>query len=287
MPSYRLEVSPNARAFCKNKECKDSGVKIQKGELRFGTLVTIDEHTSWAYKHWGCVTPIQIANLQETTGGDTDLVDGYDELTPETQNKAKFALANGHVPDEDWKGDAEVNRPGQKGFRAKAPKAPRKKKGKKADDDDGDEDASADEKPKPKKRGRAAKDDEDVAPAPKKAKGRPKKAAVKEEEDIAGDDEDVAPAPKKARGRPKKATVKEEEEALEDKAEIEEPKPKQGRRKAAAKKEVKEDSSEDPEAEAEVEAPKAKRGRKTVAVVENEDKPVPQKRGRKKKVAEE
>jgi hypothetical protein len=47
-----LEVSENARAVCKNKECKDAGVKIQKGELRFGTLVTINEHTSWSYKHW-------------------------------------------------------------------------------------------------------------------------------------------------------------------------------------------------------------------------------------------
>jgi len=49
---YRVEISPNARAGCKNTECKNEGIKIQKGELRFGTLVTIQERTSWAYKHW-------------------------------------------------------------------------------------------------------------------------------------------------------------------------------------------------------------------------------------------
>jgi hypothetical protein len=45
-------LSPNARAVCQNKECKDAGIKIQKGELRFGSLAVIYEHTSWRYKHW-------------------------------------------------------------------------------------------------------------------------------------------------------------------------------------------------------------------------------------------
>lgn len=56
------------------------------------------------------------------------MVDGYDELTPEFQEKVQFALANGHVPDEDWKGDVEVNRPGEKGFRVKAKAAKKKAK---------------------------------------------------------------------------------------------------------------------------------------------------------------
>ena len=46
------EVCPNNRATCKNKACKDDKVRIVRGELRFGTLVTIEDHTSWAYKHW-------------------------------------------------------------------------------------------------------------------------------------------------------------------------------------------------------------------------------------------
>jgi hypothetical protein len=49
----------------------------------------------------GCVTPKQIENLVETCGGDTDMVDGYDELPAEFQEKIKFALENGHIPDED------------------------------------------------------------------------------------------------------------------------------------------------------------------------------------------
>ena len=61
------------------------------------------------------------------------MVDGYDELPAEFQEKIDFALKHGHVPDEDWKGDVEVNRPGQKGFRAKA-QSPKKKKGKKVDE---------------------------------------------------------------------------------------------------------------------------------------------------------
>jgi hypothetical protein len=60
------------------------------------------------------------------------MVDGYDELPPEYQKKVQFALDNGHVSDEDWKGDVDCNRPGQKGFRVKV-KTPKKKKGKTAD----------------------------------------------------------------------------------------------------------------------------------------------------------
>jgi hypothetical protein len=32
------------------------------------------------------------------------MVDGYDEVPDEYQEKIKFALENGHIPDEDWKG---------------------------------------------------------------------------------------------------------------------------------------------------------------------------------------
>lgn len=35
------EASPNRRAGCQSTECKKAGVKIQAGELRFGTFVTI------------------------------------------------------------------------------------------------------------------------------------------------------------------------------------------------------------------------------------------------------
>lgn len=97
-------MSPNNRAGCQNKECKDQAIKLVKGELRYAIQVTIKEHNSWQYRHWGCVTPKQIENLIETTEGDTDMVDGYDELPAEFQEKIRFALENGHVPDEDWKG---------------------------------------------------------------------------------------------------------------------------------------------------------------------------------------
>lgn len=56
---------------------------------------------------------MQIANLQSQVGPlddldlDSDLpaiLDGYDELSVEAQEKVKEALVHGHVADEDWKG---------------------------------------------------------------------------------------------------------------------------------------------------------------------------------------
>lgn len=60
----------------------------------------------------GCVSPKQIENVIEQLGGhgqfdidkDLDLLDGYEDLEPWAQEKIKYAVANGHVHDDDWKG---------------------------------------------------------------------------------------------------------------------------------------------------------------------------------------
>ncbi|KAL8821107.1 MAG: hypothetical protein Q9223_000799 [Gallowayella weberi] len=114
-----------------------------------------------------------------------EMLDGYEELPEDWQEKVKRAITNGHVDDEDWKGDLEQNRPGKRGFRSPAPK-----KKKKVEDEehsgaqDGGESPS---KAPPKKRGRAKKEDleedETEEPARKKPKAAAKKPAkVKDEE---------------------------------------------------------------------------------------------------------
>lgn len=58
----------------------------------------------------GCLTPAQIDNLVKSMGGieafeeDPNVLDGYDEVDEEAQEKIRTALQQGHVPDEDWKG---------------------------------------------------------------------------------------------------------------------------------------------------------------------------------------
>lgn len=58
----------------------------------------------------GCVTPKQIVNLIESSGGDTEMVDGFEELDDEYQKKIEYALAHGHVHDEDWNGVSSPKR---------------------------------------------------------------------------------------------------------------------------------------------------------------------------------
>lgn len=51
--SYKVDVSPSARARCRGKACAQQGTKIAKGELRLGILRMFDgEHESYVYKHW-------------------------------------------------------------------------------------------------------------------------------------------------------------------------------------------------------------------------------------------
>lgn len=45
-----------------------------------------------------------LSNWKDTSGGDMDLIDGYDELPADAQEKVERALQQGHVDDEDWKG---------------------------------------------------------------------------------------------------------------------------------------------------------------------------------------
>ena len=37
-----------------------------------------------------------------------DLLDGFEDLNEESQDKIKYALKNGHVHDDDWKGVSKI-----------------------------------------------------------------------------------------------------------------------------------------------------------------------------------
>lgn len=52
------------------------------------------------------MTPRQVAGLQEIVDEDKDfsLLDGFDELSEENQDKIREAVEQGHVADSDWKG---------------------------------------------------------------------------------------------------------------------------------------------------------------------------------------
>lgn len=52
----------------------------------------------------GCVTPLQIASIKDATEDDLDMLDGYEELPDDLQEKVKQSIENGHVSDEDWRG---------------------------------------------------------------------------------------------------------------------------------------------------------------------------------------
>ncbi|KAJ9667964.1 hypothetical protein H2201_001769 [Coniosporium apollinis] len=254
MPTaYRIELSPNNRAGCKDTECKNNGVKILKGECRLATLIEIQEKQSWAYKHWSCVSPKVISNMQVHCQGDLSLIEGYEEMPDEWQDKIARALEQGHIDDEDYKGDPQYNRPG-----AKKPRTPKAKKTKDEDNDDneaGEDGPESPTKPAPKKRGRPKAeptDEEAEAPAPKKSRGRPKKAAAEDAED-----EEEKPKPKRAsRAKKSKASQADVADEEEDEAadEPEPPKAKRGRKKKDA-----EDANGD---EDKAPAPKAK-GKKT------------------------
>lgn len=52
----------------------------------------------------GCVTPVQIQNLNKVIENNLEYLDGYTELDPSLQAVVKEALKEGHVDDSDWRG---------------------------------------------------------------------------------------------------------------------------------------------------------------------------------------
>ncbi|CAP67595.1 uncharacterized protein PODANS_1_14880 [Podospora anserina S mat+] len=129
MSGYRVERATTGRAGCKDPVCKKENIKIEKGQLRFGVWVTIMEHGSWAWRHWGCVSGETISNLQEYLSKDKngeynwDMLDGWEELEeyPDLRQKVQRVLNQGHIDAEDFNGDPEFNVPGQKGIRPRHP----------------------------------------------------------------------------------------------------------------------------------------------------------------------
>lgn len=302
--AFRIEVSPTSRAGCKNTECKKKGIKIEKAQLRYGAFITGPDWQSWSWKHWGCVTPKQIGNLNKDIEGDPSQLDGYDELPEDFQIKVANALEQGHVDDEDWGWDIEMNREGKNGYltlegkrRLKAeaqalkeeaagegsasPSKTDTKKRPHVKDDPDAEGAAENEgpatkkiKPRTKKGPEIKNEDadggsENDGPATQKTKSRTKKEPKIKNEYADGESENEAPVPKKTKPRIKKEP-KIKNEAAEVGSENEAPVPK--KTKAAIKKEKKA-NGDDGDGDFEQDTQPVKKGRRKAKKVKSEDEP--------------
>ncbi|MCJ1392687.1 hypothetical protein MMC18_005558 [Xylographa bjoerkii] len=211
---FRFEYAPSGRAGCKATECKKQGIKIDKGELRHGTFLEIQEHQSWAWKHWGCVTPVQIASLKKDIEGNLDYLDGYEDLNDDDKVKIRQALADGHVADEDWRYDVEMNRPGKRGFRSPAYKAQQKADKKAAEEQDL---GATPSKPPPKKRSRTKKENDSEEEGTSEQVVKKKRARVKKESNSEAEVRNVAEeATKTSPSRVKKERVDHDANGEED-----------------------------------------------------------------------
>ncbi|KAI7952753.1 hypothetical protein MJO29_008384, partial [Puccinia striiformis f. sp. tritici] len=133
MPGYRVEYASSGRAKCNGrKPCH--GTMIPKGQIRFGTWVTLHEHGSFKWRHWGCLTSPVLKNVSNELEGKIEELDGFEELQPADQDKIKKAFEDGKVDPADLpptavpeKIDDPVEEDGKKETkkRKRAPKKPK------------------------------------------------------------------------------------------------------------------------------------------------------------------
>ncbi|PLW11425.1 hypothetical protein PCANC_21286 [Puccinia coronata f. sp. avenae] len=96
MTGYRVEYASSGRAKCNGrKPCQ--GTAISKGQIRFGTWVTIHEKGSFKWRHWGCLTSSVLQNVSNELEGKIDELDGIEELESADQEKIKKAFQDGQV----------------------------------------------------------------------------------------------------------------------------------------------------------------------------------------------
>ncbi|KAG6301636.1 hypothetical protein E4U09_004937 [Claviceps aff. purpurea] len=263
MPQYRVELSGNNRAGCKDSICSKEKIKITKGELRFGTWVEIQDHGSWSWKHWGCVSGSQLQNLQEE---DADI-----------QEKVRRCVKQAHIDPEDFKGDPEKNRPGEKGIHLTA----KQKAAKEAEEAKMAETAKEAEPAKEAETAKEAEPAKDTEAAQESEAAKEAAAAETEgekSEDVKSAEakpEDVKSAEAKSEDTKPKATAKRGRKKAEanDGVEKDEPKAK----KAKSAETAKADKTDKP-------APATKSRGRTAASAEDgsgdeekEDKPAPEK----------
>mmetsp|Transcript_85258 Transcript_85258/g.150723 ORF Transcript_85258/g.150723 Transcript_85258/m.150723 type:complete len:127 (+) Transcript_85258:26-406(+) len=85
MDSYMVEPAKSGRSLCKvSKEV------IEKGELRFGSLVEFGGRASYQWRKLSCITPKVASNVVAKVGG-PDRVSGFDALSP--KQKVQFLKA--------------------------------------------------------------------------------------------------------------------------------------------------------------------------------------------------
>ncbi|KAF1848830.1 zf-PARP-domain-containing protein, partial [Cucurbitaria berberidis CBS 394.84] len=92
---YQVDV-PTRAAACRGADCLSKGIKVTKGELRFGISVPFDgEHGSWVYKHWKCMSPYDLKSAkehyeQDSFGGLENIRAEYKQVVEQTFKEGKI-----------------------------------------------------------------------------------------------------------------------------------------------------------------------------------------------------
>ncbi|EFP89054.1 uncharacterized protein PGTG_14895 [Puccinia graminis f. sp. tritici CRL 75-36-700-3] len=136
MPGYRVEYASSGRAKCNGrKPC--FGTAIPKGQLRFGTWVTLHEKGSFKWRHWGCLTSSVLKNVSTELEDKIEELDGFEDLQPTDQEKIKKAFQDGHIDPSDLPPSAvpeKTENPGEEDGKKEVKKRKRAPKKPKASD---------------------------------------------------------------------------------------------------------------------------------------------------------
>ncbi|KAF1917660.1 hypothetical protein BDU57DRAFT_546883 [Ampelomyces quisqualis] len=96
--AYKVDLATRGTASCRKPECPKGALKIAKGELRLGICVPYDDdHASWVYKHWMCISKCDLEGIQTRCNGDVSEIDGFSALPVEHQRVVGETMETGEV----------------------------------------------------------------------------------------------------------------------------------------------------------------------------------------------
>ncbi|KAL0067488.1 hypothetical protein AAF712_005478 [Marasmius tenuissimus] len=203
-PKFSLEYAAAARS-----KCRHCNQRIDRGAFRLGIATTANGRESYGYRHWGCVKPEELLEIQKL---DLGKVSKYDELHEDDKIRLSKAVEAGHISEEDRLDQtAKSNKAAEEQKELKEGKGKEKqdetekrerKKSKKRKEIEDEADKAAETEPKAKKQ-KAEQVAPKAAEAPAKERKSPRKS--KTLADVVPDSEDDEPiALKKPAGKPVK-----------------------------------------------------------------------------------
>ncbi|KAF2840203.1 hypothetical protein M501DRAFT_1056554 [Patellaria atrata CBS 101060] len=120
----KVDLATSNRSSCIGSLCKNQGIRIAKGDLMLCIPSFFQEHLTFKFKHWDCISPKELRQVKARVQSGN--LDGFDDLDEAAQALIKKDVETGEVtkrPPGELSGAVEAKKKNKE-----APQSPKRKR---------------------------------------------------------------------------------------------------------------------------------------------------------------